>query len=935
MNDKNFSQDHFPVATYRIQFNPAFGFSAAQRRIPFLSELGISTVYASPIFKAKQGSMHGYDVVDPQQLNAELGSPEEFESLCQEVRKYRMGWLQDIVPNHMAYNHENRMLMDIFERREQSPYYDFFDVDWVHIYENFQGRILAPFLGRFYSEALEDAEIQLSFGPRGFSLNYYDHNFPLYFKSYRKILMLRIQKLVEMLGETSADLFKYYGIVDLFDTIPAESAHGSYDRLTYAKNSLWELYSSVADIKTFLDDNVQLINGEKGHVASFQVLDELLSEQCFRLSFWKVASEELNYRRFFTINDLISLRVEKEDVFSVTHALIQRLIQEGRIHGLRIDHIDGLYDPQAYLNRLRQDVGDIYIVAEKILAQEERLAPSWPIQGTTGYDFLNAVNGVFCRKDHEKEFNKIYFRFTKLTTVYEQLVVHKKRLIIGKHMAGDIDNLAYLMKKVASRDRYGRDITLYGLRRALVEVMSFFPVYRTYISQELFTEQDRRFISQAIMKARQRAPGLCYEIHFIEKFLLLDLVEQLSETEKNDFWHFIKRFQQLTAPIMAKGFEDTMFYTYNKLISLNEVGGEPSLFGLSLPDFHAFNGWRQRYCPFSMNATATHDTKRGEDVRARINVLSEIPVEWKQALARWKKFNRPKKHKKNAQTMPDANDEYFIYQTLLGTFPSHFDDLSTYKQRIRDYIIKSVREAKVHTAWIKPDSEYEKACVEFFDKLLEEKEHNAFLEDFLVFKQTIEHYGLFNSLSQVVLKITSPGVPDFYQGTELWDFTLVDPDNRRPVDFDLRDRYMKELKQEGDRPAIIERLLSDKTSGAIKFFVMMNALEERQKSRDVYGRGEYIPLETQGRFKDCLIAYARVWDDKWSITIVPRFLTQISGKESLPLGHLWQDTKIILPPAAPKRFKNIFTHQVMESPDTFLAGDVFSACPVALLVSVF
>ena len=924
---------HIPVATYRIQFNPSFGFAAAQARLDYFADLGISDLYASPIFKARKGSRHGYDVVDPNSLNPELGTAADFAALSEGMNKHHLSWIQDIVPNHMAYDQENRLLMDIFEKREHSPYYNFFDVNWEHIYENFHGRILAPFLGRFYSEVLEEGEIQLSYDQDGFRLRYYDHSFPLYHKSYKKVLMYDLGRLEGVTGKGSEAMAKYCGVADLFSRTSEES--DEYDRMAFAKNSLWELYTAVPAIKAFVDENIRIINGYKGDVASYQALDELLLEQCFRFSFWKVASEELNYRRFFTVNDLISVRVEHPDVFDATHAFIFQLIRDGKVHGLRVDHVDGLYDPLGYLRRVRQKAGDaVYLSVEKILGRGETLPAGWPVAGTTGYDFLNAVSGVFCCRAHEKEFNKIYFRFAKPAVTYEQLIVAKKRLIIGKHMAGDIDNLAYLMKRVAARDRYGRDITLYGLRRALVEVMSFFPVYRTYIRDDVFSEQDKAVIAQAIEKAGQRAPGLWYEIYFIERFLMLDLLPQLSPEERNDFWQFIMKFQQLTAPIMAKGFEDTMFYTYNKLISLNEVGGDPGLFGISLNDFHGFNRKRQQGSPYAMNATATHDTKRGEDVRARIHVLSEIPSEWKQALARWKKWNRSKKRKRGGQSIPDANDEYFIYQTLLGAFPFEPLDMAFFKERLKAYIIKAVREAKVHTAWIKPDDEYETACVDFLERLLDDRPENVFLADFRELQRKIAHYGIFNSLSQCLLKMTSPGVPDFYQGSELWDLWLVDPDNRREVDFERREACLQELKQaeKRGRGTLLEELLSGSSTGKIKLFLISEVLRERRRQRALFERGEYLPLVSAGRHADSVIAFARVLDKAWSVTVAPRFLTRVCGTGVPPVGEAaWQDTHVIMPPGSPGVFQDVFTGGNIKNPGRLSLGNILNSFPVALL----
>ena len=513
-----------------------------------------------------------------------------------------------------------------------------------------------------------------------------------------------------------------------------------------------------------MDENITLLNGQKGEIESFNNLDDILSEQSFRLSFWKVAAEEINYRRFFTINELISLKVEDEAVFHDTHQLIFRLIEKGKCDGLRIDHIDGLCDPTMYLERIRKQADHIYLIVEKILDFNEKLPSFWPVQGTTGYDFLNYVNGLFCNKINRNEFARIYYKFTGLRTSYDNLVSEKKRLIIGKHMAGNIDNLAQLMKNIAGKERYGRDITLYGLKRALVEFMAFFPVYRSYINEHMFSESDKHYIQKAIQDARHHNPDLLYELHFIDKFFAPDFADHLSEEGKKQLLHFIMRVQQFTGPLMAKGFEDTVLYIYNKLVSLNEVGGNPHRFGVTDEEFHAFQAQRAAHFPHSLNTTSTHDTKRGEDVRARIHVLSEIPKEWNNNLRRWSKLNKRKKKKLYETLMPDENDEYFLYQTMLGVFPFYEHEEKRFTERIKEYVIKAVREAKRYTAWIKPDTEYENACISFVENILDPQEENLFLKEFRCFQKKIAFYGIFNSLSQTLIKITAPRSARFLSG---------------------------------------------------------------------------------------------------------------------------------------------------------------------------
>lgn len=520
-----------PVATYRLQFSPHFGFKEAMEIVRYLHELGISSIYASPIFKARKGSLHGYDVVDQNKLNAELGSQEDFERLIGEVKSKKMNWIQDIVPNHMAYDSQNRMLMDVLENGSSSEYFYFFDIEWNHPYESLRGKLLAPFLGKLYGDALESGEIVLKYEEDGFTVNYYDIRLPLKIESYVNILTYRLNILKNRLGDENPDFINLLGILYSLKNLPVLGANSGerYDQIRFIKKILWELYTRNAEIKRFLDENVRIFNGEKGKPASFNMLHDLLSEQNFRLCFWKVATEEINYRRFFNINELISLRMEDESVFNYTHSLVLRLVKQGVFSGLRIDHIDGLYDPTGYLNRLRKKAESAYIVVEKILDLKEELPCFWPVQGTTGYDFLNYVNGLFCMTVNERAFSRIYSGFTGLKTPYWDLVADKKRLIIGKHMAGDIDNLAHLMKRISSRHRYGSDITLYGLRRALVEVMALFPVYRTYVCHDLLGERDRLYIKEAVERAKRTNPGLVNELEFIEQFLLLRFGEYVSE----------------------------------------------------------------------------------------------------------------------------------------------------------------------------------------------------------------------------------------------------------------------------------------------------------------------------------------------------------------------------------------------------------------------
>ena len=875
---------NMPTATYRIQFNPAFGFKDAQPVISYLADLGISDLYASPIFKAVKGSTHGYDVVDPNLLNPELGGLSDLEGLAAEVKAHNMGWIQDIVPNHMAIDSENRLLMDILENGSSSRYYHFFDVDWDYPAASLNQRILAPFLGRFYGECLEAGEIALQYGTDGFKVAYYNLVFPLRIESYLN-LFNNLSKLKKKLGEDNPDFIKLLGILTVLKTL--SSIHEPEERnnqIKFIQHTMWEAYNSNAAIKAFVDKNLRTFNGEKGKPESFNFLDDLLSQQVFRLSFWKVAADEINYRRFFCVNGLISLRVEDEHVLNYTHGLIFDLIGKGMVTGIRIDHVDGLYDPASYLQKMREKAPANYIIVEKILNLQEDLPPAWPVQGTTGYDFANYVNELFCQKENKRAFTRIYASITGLKNSYEDIVRYNKNLIIQEDMASDVHNLAQLLQKISSRDRHGSDITLTTLERALTEVLAVFPVYRTYISQVVVSEDDRKYILAAVDRARVNFPALLHGFTFVRRFLLLDFPDYVSEEEKRDWLHFAMRFQQLTGPIMAKGVEDTTLYVYNRLLSLNEVGGRPGHFGCTIAEFHHFNTKKRELWPDSLNTTSTHDTKRGEDARARINVLSEMPDEWRKNLRTWIKINQRKKKRLSSLAVPDRNDEYFLYQTLIGAWPFADAEYPEFIARIKDYIVKAVREAKFHTAWLKPDTEYEDAYVSFAEKILARSDANAFLQEFIPFCQRISHYGILNSLSQTLIKITSPGVPDFYQGSELWDLSLADPDNRRPVDFDQRRGMLAGIREqeEADIGRLVQDLLSTREDGRIKLFLIYRALQAKKTHQDIFRSGAYLPLESAGKFRNHVIAFAWRYQRQWALVMAPRFLSHLVQEGDFP-----------------------------------------------------
>ncbi len=931
-----------PIATYRLQLNAGFGFDQAKSTIHYLNSLGISDLYVSPIFKAKPNSSHGYDVVDPNQLNPELGNQASFDGLVQEVQQHSMGWLQDIVPNHMAYSSQNYYLMDVLENGPNSEYLKYFDILWNSPLGNSDDPILAPLLGDFYGSCLENGEIQLNYDSTSLSINYHDLKIPLKLESYATFLTHNLGQLRKVLGRKNPDFIKILGILYILKSSNSDLVGKEHqDQREFIKSLLWELYENNAEVKKYIDESIAFFNGEKGKAESFTPLDNLLSEQFFRLAYWKVGAEEMNYRRFFTVNELISVRVEEAKVFSHMHNLIVKLVKSDIFTGLRVDHVDGLYDPQQYLDRLREKVNDTFIVVEKILAVGEELPKYWPIQGTSGYDFLNFMNGIFAQIKNQTPFNKIYQKFTGLKVPFEQIGLEKKTWILDKNLAGDLDNLAIFLKKIAnlyrSSYRYSNDFTVNGLKRALAEVLIQFPIYRSYVSPSGLSEQDRPYIEEAIQAAREQAPLLLHELNFIENLLLLKYEESLDQTEKDQRLAFVMRVQQYTGPLMAKGIEDTALYVYNRLVSLNEVGGSPDRFGISLPQFHEFNQNRQANWPYSMNASSTHDTKRGEDMRARLNVLSEIPKEWQAHLQQWQKLNQPFKTILKDIALPQSNDEYLFYQTLIGAFPFNLEEVEGFQERMENYMIKAIREAKVYTTWLRPNRLYEDACINFVKAVLKPGKDNAFLKAFLPFQQKVSHYGIFNSLAQTLIKITAPGIPDFYQGTELWDLNLVDPDNRRPVDFIHRQTYLKAIEKEAqtDILKLITKLLKQKEDGRIKLFLIMQALKARAEYKLIFQTGSYLPLEVIGELKEHLIAFARSDGKKTLITIVPRFLSGLIEPGQLPLGQdVWQETTLKLPQNDDLIWEDAITHQKLPANGFLNIGEILKYFPVALLAGI-
>ncbi|HLP42518.1 MAG TPA: malto-oligosyltrehalose synthase [Fibrobacteria bacterium] len=899
-----------PLATYRLQMHKGFGFRAALDAIPYLHELGISDLYLSPIFKAREGSTHGYDVVDHNAVNPELGTQEDLEALAAAAKARSLGWLQDIVPNHMAYDSENRLLMDVLENGPQSRFIGFFDIEWNHHDETLKGKLLAPVLGSFFGECLENGEIALEFAERGLSIRYYSHVFPLRIESYAEVLGGNLAQLRGRLDRKHPDYVKLMGVFYILKNLPDGDESGErYDQIRFVKSMLWELRSANPTIKEWLDETLRILNGTKGDPGSFKRLSALMAQQYYRLAFWRVGVEEVNYRRFFAVNDLISLKVEDPQVFDRVHQLPLKLLEQGLVTGLRIDHIDGLYHPLRYLQRLRAKAPEAYIAVEKILADGEPLKTSWPIQGTTGYEFMNDVGRLFVQSANKEAMDAAYRRYTGMETDCGAMTNEKKRLLIEKDLYGGLENLVYQLKAIASKFPHASDFTLFGFRRALEEVFVHFPVYRTYIDEDGADERDRQVIAWTMEKARASLPSHLHELDFIEKMLLAQGNPAFTPEEKALALEFAMRLQQFTSPLMAKGIEDTFLYVYQRLVSLNEVGGNPDVFGKSAEEFHAMCRGRLSAWPHAMNATATHDTKRGEDVRARIHVLSEIPGEWEAKVAEWHAANKGLRKRPRGHFLPDRNDEYLLYQSLVGAWPFPGRGEEEFPARLRDYLVKAVREAKVHTVWLKPDREYEEGFLAFLDRLLDPVAGAAFRESFLPFQRKVAFFGVLNSLAQTLVKITSPGIPDIYQGAELWDLSLVDPDNRRPVDYALRRSLLQEIRARGEQDprGLFREILADPSDGRCKLWLIHRALKARKASPAVFQYGEYLPLHAEGPRRENVVAFARSLGRTWYVTIVPRFCASFLPEGTMPLGEVWKGSRIRLPGEAPTRWVDAMT----------------------------
>jgi len=997
---------------------PDFGFDAATAILPTLAALGVSHVYLSPILMARAGSTHGYDIIDHSRINPDLGGEDGFRRFSDALRTQGLGLIVDFVPNHMGIGvGENRWWRDVLEWGRDSPYADWFDIDWEPAEPSLHGKILLPVLGDHYGAVLERGELTLRYDTdlNEFIVGYYEHAFPVRPHDYGDILRRgmspeRSEDGILALVIAGADSLSLYAQSD-------SNAHGSRDArsrrqiATVVKRRLAELLETSAEARAVVTAAEAAFKGTPGQPSSYDTLDALIERQSYRPAFWRVAAAEINYRRFFEINDLAALRMECDDLFDTAHRLLLDLIAEGRVQGIRLDHVDGLWDPQAYFQRLQADAREallrgvangtvmpypgadtdqplgvspfgpdqpMYVVVEKILAPHERLRESWPIAGSTGYEFMNHVLGLFIDPTGELSLDAAYVQAVGSVRPYAAEVLSAKRQIMEESLASEVGVMANRLNRLAKQSRATKDYSRMALRAALINVVAHFPVYRTYVDPfalEDWTapgdgesdgdnsakppgaridDQDRRDLQWAIGRARKaaRTPDLSV-YDFLHDVLTGDLAFANRGHPADAVLDVAMRVQQLTSPVMAKSMEDTAFYRYVRLTALNEVGGEPDRFGISPAAFHHACQARLENWPFSLLATATHDHKRGEDMRVRLALLSEAPGVWYERMRRWRDLNQRRATElPDGRRAPSANDEYLFYQTLFGLWPLELacrdetgaipapspEALADITERMVAYMLKAAREAKLDTAWTAQDIEYETDLEAFVRAALSPGLGGAFLADMAGFVARLAPAGAVNGLAQTTLKLTAPGVPDLYQGTDLWDFSLVDPDNRRAVDFEARARSLAE----DARPA--ERMETWR-DGRVKQALIAVLLALRTTRPGLFAQGEYVPLETTGTHAERLIAFARVSPDgeEALVVVVPRLIWPLMDGSNTPLPQGWEDTRVWLPADAPWTGQTLCdalarpdTASPLLNPDSdgaLSAAALLKSLPVAVLLS--
>jgi (1->4)-alpha-D-glucan 1-alpha-D-glucosylmutase len=963
--------NRIPRSTYRLQLGADLTLDQVRDLLPYLQNLGVSDLYLSPLFRARAESSHGYDVVDHGTIDPAIGDLAAFGRLADAAREAGMGILLDVVPNHMGINDPgNLWWLDVLENGEGSYFADFFDIEWHPPAAGLQDKVLLPFLGEPFGRVLENGDLKVVYDNGRLQLAYFERRFPLAPPSWTAILE-STRELSGSVGDPdrlpSADWSELESIITQLRNLPArtrrdaEAMDERYREQKVARQRIDQLLQNSTNVRAAFDGAIQQLNGEQGNPKSFDQLEKLLDEQWYRLAYWRVAADEINYRRFFDINDLAAIRVENPRVFDAVHRLVGHLLEKGWVTGLRIDHPDGLRDPQSYFKSLQAlyrshraisdgDAAEIYVVAEKILSGDEPLPADWAVSGTTGYDLLNIINRVQVDREGFTELRNFYNATTGNTQKPAQIVYESRREVLQGTMASELQMLTAALYRIAQDHRASRDFTQPALRRALREVLASMTVYRAYARGDSWdiSEADYRTVTTAVRMAKRRNRTLPVSVFdFIASILLLEHPPTLTDQQAAERRQFALKFQQVSGPVAAKGVEDTAFYRFYPLASLNEVGGELDAKTLAVDEFHRLMRHRMEAWPHSMCATSTHDSKRGEDLRARLHVLSELPDEWAQAVNRWQQINQPLIVEIDGDCVPDANEEYLIYQTLVGTWPTEVlngDERIGHRDRIVPYMEKAIREAKIHSSWMNPSEEYEKAIRDFICDLFDDKSAK-FAADLSNFVAQIADSGYVNSLAQLVLKTTLPGVPDLYRGTELWDFNLVDPDNRRPVDYDCRRDRLDKLRKaaSGSIHEAARDLSARWPDPDIKQWITSNCLAARQESADLFAFGEYIPLTVEGEFADHAISFARRFENEFTIVCVPRhFHRLLDGDGNLTKGGPpqpeWANTRIVLPDDFPHAWHCRLSGRDNESNGvegnrTLGVAELLNVFPVALLKS--
>lgn len=890
---------YIPTSTYRIQFNKGFTFKNLEERLNYLTSLGIGAIYASPVFEAVPGSNHGYDVTNPQAFNKEIGTEAEFGNISTFLKSKNIGWIQDIVPNHMAFHPHNAWLMDVLEKGKQSAYSGYFDIDWNHpVYTN---KVMVPILGKTQEQAVNDGEIKLEWENGGFFICYYDFRIPASGESFHELL--------EDFKVLEGSYFVGQGIAnEEFKSDPAFKGFG----WSNSRERFQAIYNTDNSFETLVDNICNKINSNS------EKLKDLLAKQHFALTHWQEVDNALNYRRFFTINGLISLCMEKYKVFEDYHSFIYKQVENARFQGLRIDHVDGLLCPNMYFERLRAKMGEeTYIVVEKILERQEILHKDWPLQGSSGYDFLAIVNNIFTYQPSYHKLTSFYKEMAHIEFDPEEIIYQKKKQILEESFRGDWENICRKIKE-SGLIAYNNEITLNNLKEAIGEFIINCPVYKLYSSGFPPETDDIDIIRQITEKSIQRTPALKAPLNKLKDVFLGNALH--TPEQKEAALSFFQKCMQYTGPLMAKGVEDTAMYTWGAFIAHNEVGDAINADGISIIDFHHRIAERQMHYPHSINATATHDTKRGEDSRARLNVISNFAEDWMELVRRWMIENQSLKSLINNNPAPDLNEEYFIYQTIVGAMPMNGIPDQELNDRLAEYMRKALREAKVNSNWNKPDEDYEAAVIHFTTKLL--APGSSFMNTFLPFFEKVVPWGIINSLSQLVLKCTSPGIPDFYQGTELWDLSLVDPDNRRQVDYDNREWLLNHLKEREQQDNFPDELITSKKDGKIKLWLTHKLMQERKLSPEVFNHGEYLPLYVTGDHSEHILAFARKHKNNWYLTVTP-----IHGA-ILPKGenHFinWGNTSIEMPSSAPENWTMLWNGSKLKSSKSWPVSNILT-----------